>query len=270
MMVRRLQCFPFGVAYFQGKTVKFPGSNPENGWLDDDRLSAYFQGTNLSFREAVDLAYCLLHQPSIQGTWFKGKHGHKKLSKLNNDQVTTNLKLNWIKWSLKNKWLHLFAGCFFWWRVGYLWISGSSTNNFLLKKTYFQIGATLQIMKHLENIAWLSNAKTWRKTSGLGGNGLNWTHGTISASLKRAKQKICFWWSIPYHPCMAYLPIYIWLIFMVNYGKCIGKYTIHGRHGNHQVNQLLSRTYSIQNHILQTAWNFGTRIIGSQNCSLEY
>ena len=140
MMVRRLQCFPFGVAYFQGKTVKFPGSNPENGWLDDDRLSAYFQGTNLSFREAVDLAYCLLHQPSIQGTWFKGKHGHKKLSKLNNDQVTTNLKLNWIKWSLKNKWLHLFAGCFFWWRVGYLWISGSSTNNFLLKKHTFRLG----------------------------------------------------------------------------------------------------------------------------------
>ena len=31
----------------------------------------------------------------------------------------------------------------------------------------------------------------------------------------------------PYHPCMVYLPIYIWLIFMVN----VGKYTIHGSYG---------------------------------------
>ena len=31
----------------------------------------------------------------------------------------------------------------------------------------------------------------------------------------------------PYNPCMVYLYIYIWLIFMVN----IGKYTIHGWYG---------------------------------------
>ena len=216
MMVRRLQCFAFGVAYFQGKTVKFPGSNPENGWLDDDRLSAYFQGTNLSFREAVDLAYCLLHQPSIQGTWFKGKHGHKKLSKLNNDQVTTNLKLNWIKWSLKNKWLHLFAGCFFWWRVGYLWISGSSTNNFLLKKTYFQIGATLQIMKHLENIAWLSNAKTWTKTSGLGGKWFelnSWNHISV---IKTCQAKDMF---LMINPIPSMYGIFTYIHLIDFYGK---------------------------------------------------
>ena len=42
---------------------------------------------------------------------------------------------------------------------------------------------------------------------------------------KKKSQK--FFGHYPYHPCMVYLPIYIWLIFMVN----VGKYTIHGSYG---------------------------------------
>ena len=42
----------------------------------------------------------------------------------------------------------------------------------------------------------------------------------------KAKHKIDAF-SHPYHPCMLYLPIYIWLILMVN----AGKYTIHGCYG---------------------------------------
>ena len=32
---------------------------------------------------------------------------------------------------------------------------------------------------------------------------------------------------IPYHPCMVYLPTYIWLLLMLN----VGKYTIYGWYG---------------------------------------
>ena len=113
--------------------------------------TTYFQATKLSFREAIDLTYCFLHQPSIQGTWFKGKHGHKKLSKLNNDQVTTNLKLKWIKLSLKKQVVfHLFGWVDFCWREGWRYLKflwEVQAVNIFVQQRHCQIVAPLQTME---------------------------------------------------------------------------------------------------------------------------